>query len=212
MDCRIKSGNDEMGFAFSRRLRARAVPTPFALSSLRGAKRRSNPGSAAQSLDCFAEPVIGPATSGRTRWLAMTKITGSGTPTDAVLHEPHQRVRRAPRRSRLAPTLRCGRARLSAFHHGACGSDRTPPLSFSSRASRDSVGAHGPDGSKDRAPFSAGVTRAFLSQSSEFQPADRSSCRPGVSRRSRPGAEVTSPARGNRSRPARRRHRRASCT
>jgi hypothetical protein len=24
-------------------------------------------------LDCFAEPVIGPATSGRTRWLAMTK-------------------------------------------------------------------------------------------------------------------------------------------
>jgi hypothetical protein len=23
-------------------------------------------------LDCFAEPVIGPATSGRTRWLAMT--------------------------------------------------------------------------------------------------------------------------------------------
>ncbi len=24
------------------------------------------------ALDCFAEPVIGPATSGRTRWLAMT--------------------------------------------------------------------------------------------------------------------------------------------
>ena len=23
--------------------------------------------------DCFAEPVIGPATSGRTRWLAMTE-------------------------------------------------------------------------------------------------------------------------------------------
>ncbi len=27
-------------------------------------------------LDCFAEPVIGPATSGRTRWLAMTVFTG----------------------------------------------------------------------------------------------------------------------------------------
>jgi len=26
----------------------------------------------AAALDCFAEPVIGPATSGRTRWLAMT--------------------------------------------------------------------------------------------------------------------------------------------
>jgi hypothetical protein len=26
----------------------------------------------APDMDCFAEPVIGPATSGRTRWLAMT--------------------------------------------------------------------------------------------------------------------------------------------
>jgi hypothetical protein len=42
---------------------------------------------------------------------------------------PHQRVRRAPRRSRLAPILRCGRARLSAFHHGTCGGEPTPPLS-----------------------------------------------------------------------------------
>jgi hypothetical protein len=25
-------------------------------------------------LDCFAEPVIGPATSGRTRWLAITRV------------------------------------------------------------------------------------------------------------------------------------------
>ncbi len=32
---------------------------------------------------------------------------------------PHQRVRFAPRECRLAPTLRCGRARLSAFHHGS---------------------------------------------------------------------------------------------
>ncbi len=121
------------------------------------------------------------------------KITGSGTPTDAVSHEPHQRVRRAPRRSRLAPTLRCGRARLSAFHHGARGSDRTPPLNSSSRASRDFLGARDPDGSKDRAPFSRALPAPSKSQSSEFQLADRSSCRPGMSRRSRPGAEVTSP-------------------
>ena len=42
---------------------------------MRGAKRRSNPGASWLSqaaLDCFAEPVIGPATSGRARWLAMT--------------------------------------------------------------------------------------------------------------------------------------------
>jgi hypothetical protein len=42
---------------------------------LRGAKRRSNP-VLADLPDCFAELVIGPATSGRTRWLAMTKACG----------------------------------------------------------------------------------------------------------------------------------------
>ena len=41
----------------------------------------------------------------------------------------------APRRRRLAPPFRFGRARLPAFHHGTCGSDRTPPLSSSSRTS-----------------------------------------------------------------------------
>ena len=40
-------------------------------SSLRGAKDEAIQLGAAE-LDCFAEPVIGPATSGRTRWLAMT--------------------------------------------------------------------------------------------------------------------------------------------
>src|SRR5690348_3684052 len=45
----------------------------FDCSSLRGAKQRSNPGvGCTPLLDCFAELVIGPATSGRTRWLAMT--------------------------------------------------------------------------------------------------------------------------------------------
>src|ERR1700733_14218199 len=44
---------------------------------------------------------------------------------------PCQRARRRATKSRLAPTLRCGRARLSAFHHGTCGSDRTPRLSSS---------------------------------------------------------------------------------
>ena len=50
---------------------------------------------------------------------------------------PAYGVRGAPRRRRLAPPFRFGRARLPAFHHGTCGSDRTPPLSSSSRASWD---------------------------------------------------------------------------
>ena len=52
---------------------------------------------------------------------------GSGTPTDAGENCPHQRVRGAPRRGRLAPTLRCGRARLSAFHHGSCQGEISSP-------------------------------------------------------------------------------------
>ena len=78
-----------------------------------------------------------------------------------------------------------GAARLSAFHHGTCGSDRTPPLSFSHATSGDLVGAHAPMVRKTRASqrrgpdspdphVTAGVTRAFLSPSSEFAPADRS--------------------------------------
>src|SRR5208282_1680188 len=46
-----------MGFYF---VIARSVATKQSRTSVAG-------------LDCFAEPVIGPATSGRTRWLAMTK-------------------------------------------------------------------------------------------------------------------------------------------
>jgi hypothetical protein len=44
---------------------------------------------------------------------------------------PHQRVRLAPRECRLAPTPRCGRARLSAFHHGS-GLESIPSLGAAS--------------------------------------------------------------------------------
>ena len=51
---------------------------------------------------------------------------------------PCQRARRrATDKAACAALTAIGRARLPAFHHGACGSDRTPPLSSSSRASRD---------------------------------------------------------------------------
>jgi hypothetical protein len=89
----------------------------------------------------------------------------------------------APRNCRLASTLRCGRARLSAFHHGACGSDRTPPLSSSYALPGTERVRNG------RYPLPAVHSAAGY-------PADRSSCRPGVSTRSRPGAEVTAPPAG----------------
>ena len=115
---------------------------------------------------------------------------GSGTPTDAMSHEPHQRVRRAPRRSRLAPTLRCGRARLSAFHHGTCGGEPTPPLS--SRT-------HFPGPGRSARPRWFERSRAFsraLPAPSCPSPATWSQTGHRAGRafsRSRPGAEATSP-------------------
>ena len=52
------------------------------------------------------------------------KRFGGETPTDAT-------VVRVPKRAR--PRLHTGGAHLSAFHHGSCLGDRTPPLSFSPR-------------------------------------------------------------------------------
>jgi hypothetical protein len=80
-----------------------------------------------------------------------------------------------------------GVARLSAFHHGTCGSDRTPPLSSSHATSWEEFGAHVPMVRKTEriathdakptvglhAPL-AGITRALLSQPSEIAPAARS--------------------------------------
>ena len=96
-----------------------------------------------------------------------------------------QRKRNAGRRVANHRTSGCGarpagRARLSAFHRGTCGSDRTPPLSSSYALPGMGLVRNG------RYPFPAIHSAAGC-------PADRSSCRPGVSTRSRPGAEVTSP-------------------
>jgi hypothetical protein len=79
---------------------------------------------------------------------------------------------------RLAPPSACGRARLPAFHHGTCGSDQTPPLSSSHALPGTELVRDG------RYPPPA------VLQCSGFDPADRSSCRPGVSARSRPGAAM----------------------
>jgi hypothetical protein len=76
-----------------------------------------------------------------------------------------------------------GRARLPAFHHGSCGSDRTPPLSSSHALPGTVLGRCG------RYPLPA-------VQGAAGCPADRSSCRPGFYARSRPGADRILPPAG----------------
>jgi hypothetical protein len=127
--------------------------------------------------------------------------------------ETNKRKQNADRRV-ILPSASCDAARaLCLFSSPTCGKGwegarspvGVPPrrllrrpnatAQLQIRASWDLVGAHDPKGSNNRVRktlrFSAGVTRSFLSQSSELL-ADRSSCRPGVYPRSRPGAEVTS--------------------
>ena len=109
---------------------------------------------------------------------------GSRTPTDA---DPTVRTLRCGARplSLLLPQRaggRDGRARLSAFHHGACCGDRTLQLSSryalpGTRSGRTIQRFEQP-GSKDPALLS-GRYPLFLSQSSELL-GDRSSCRSGV--------------------------------
>jgi len=66
LDCRIRSGDNDM----ENLLAARSAPEVCRSRSPDGAKR--NPGAAFKPIDRsldYAEPVIGPTTSGRTRWL-----------------------------------------------------------------------------------------------------------------------------------------------
>ena len=127
-----------------------------------------------------------------------------------------KQIKEAERRQTRDPTvriLRCGARPLSLLlpqRAGGLGAGARSPVGvpprrllrrtnataqLQIRASWDLVGPRDPKGSNNlvrkTARCSAGVTRSFLSQSSELL-ADRSSCRPGVYPRSRPGAEVTS--------------------
>jgi hypothetical protein len=140
------------------------------------------------ALDCFAELVIGPATSGRTRWLAMTKgkkeaerrqtcsanlraptfilpplageDTGGGAARALVSFS-------SPRAGRV----REGHARLSAFHHGSYRQGSRPLGATPGQASWDVAGRSIRYGRPNRGAkisrSDAGVTRARLSQSRE---------------------------------------------
>src|SRR5271168_1554370 len=57
---------------------------------------------------------------------------------------PCQRARqRATDKAACAALTAIGRARLSAFHHGTCSSDRTPPLSSSHALPGTGLGRNG---------------------------------------------------------------------
>ena len=122
---------------------------------------------------------------------------GSGPPADALRSNADRRenlyacgAQGAPRRRRLAPPFRFGRARLPAFHSGTCGRDRTPPLSSSSRASWGGT-------TQERAlpvPCRPSAAGAFHPRRPVIVPAGRFGPEP-------PGSEADNPARGNRPRP-----------
>ena len=102
-------------------------------------------------------------------------------------HPPKKEKRRrnADRRVFNGRISGCGarskaeRARLSAFHRGTCGSERTPPLNSSYALPGTVLGRNG------RYPLPAVIQYSDLV-------ADRSSCRSGVFTQSRPGVAVTS--------------------
>ena len=148
-DCFAGARNDE---AFSRRVRTRVLLH----------EKRKAP-----------DPIPSDGAGGGTGSISIApgsqKNQEGGTPTDAYVQPPRPQPASFPacgggqRRGRGARPA--GRARLSAFHRGACGSEPTPPLSSSTRF-------------LGRGPHQA-LPEAGLSQSSELL-ADRSWCRPGV--------------------------------
>jgi hypothetical protein len=131
--------------------------------------------------------------------LAMTKgKKGSGTPADVVFHDavPAGTAARHEMAGLRRPSA-CGRARLSAFHHGACGSDRTPPLSSSHALPGTGLGRDG------CYPPPAVLRCSGFPRRPVIMPAGRICPEP-------PGSEADNPARGNRLAPTVRRHPAAS--
>jgi hypothetical protein len=95
-----------------------ALPFTF-VGWAKGAKRRAHAGS---------QDRVGFASLSTT---LRRKKKGSGTPTDAYATNRTQRGAARATFVRVTTYERFGRARLSAFHRGTCGSERTPPLNSS---------------------------------------------------------------------------------
>ena len=184
MDCRIKSGNDAME---SRSRDAFFAPELCqAISQARHCEerqRRSNPCDS-EGLDCFAS-------------LAMTTANKikEAERRQTCIQPPHAAACGARPCLFSLPRLR-GEGRGGARSPVGVPPRRllartNAPAQLQLRASWDLDGRNDPDGSKDRARLS-GPYPLPSCPSPAGCPADRSSCRPGVSTRSRPGAAVTS--------------------
>jgi len=123
------------------------------------------------------------------------KSKASGTPRDAYIsYRPHPHLHPRPLAGEDtgggAAARQARRARLSAFHHGACCGERTPQLSFSRALPGTGLGRSG------CYPLPAAI------QYSEALLADRSYCRPGALPKPPGSAADEACARGNRSRSA----------
>jgi hypothetical protein len=147
-----------------------ADPDPGSSNNFAGRSHQRPPGWIALP---FTDPLLYPP--------PLAGEEGGGAPT--TNKEKREAERRQTRSQRPHPAGRgarpAGRARLSAFHRGACGGDRTPPLNSSHALPATVLGRCG------RYPLPA------VMQCSELL-ADRSSCRSGVFTQSRPGVAVTS--------------------
>jgi hypothetical protein len=166
------------------RLRARAMPTPLPKPS-RGASSRHALSRWWDGFRLDGAPASSPDGAKRnpgtiSKLQCQSRITLRFIRATKIKEAERRQTRSQPPCPTGHGAREASRARLSAFHHGTCSSDRTPPLSSSYALPGMGLVRNG------CYPFPA-------IHSAAGYPADRLSCRPGVSTRSRPGAEVTSP-------------------
>src|SRR5271170_8179848 len=88
------------------------------------------------------------------------KKEGSGTPTDALFRVPHAAARGSRHgKVGLRRPSACGRARLSAFHHGSRQRDSRPQGSASGQASWDRAPKKAADIAANADPSSSDAPR-----------------------------------------------------
>jgi hypothetical protein len=144
MDCRVEPGNDA---SFSRRLRARVMLTPISNGTTAAPSRHAASG-------WWDRVRLDHARQGQRRKKEKKEAERRQTRI--------QRPRPAGRGARSAE-----RARLSAFHRGTCGGDRTPPLNSSHALPATVLGRNG------RYPLPAVMQCSDLSRRPVIVPAGR---------------------------------------
>ncbi len=129
MDGRIKSGNDEKGNPFSRRVFASELCHAIAKNPV------ARMSAAKSGNDCSARiPLPGFAALTRaTNYERNKRKRNAGRRVSPILRAPSLPPPLAGEVGRGRGSRSAERARLSAFHHGSCCSERTPQLNSSTR-------------------------------------------------------------------------------